>query len=145
MRLVKAELARAQNRMKQLADKKRSEREFLVGEKVYLKLGQQHLKALTHQPISKLSPKYYGPFPHSGEDRDSSLQAATTRRDTNAPDVPRLSPQEGYRSTKIQCLTSSHGKIRQRKRSAHRHPRQKSGSQKWSPPHPSPSQMVIPP
>ena len=59
---MKVELARAQNMMNQLADRKRSEREFSVGEDVYMKLGQQHLKALTPQPISKLSPKYYGPF-----------------------------------------------------------------------------------
>ncbi|XP_052185229.1 uncharacterized mitochondrial protein AtMg00810-like [Diospyros lotus] len=61
--VVKTELAKARNRMKQLANKKRSEREFSIGEEVYLKLSQQHLKALTHQPISNLSPKYYGPFP----------------------------------------------------------------------------------
>ena len=45
-----------------MADRKRSEREFSVEEDIYLKLGQQHLKAPAHQPISKLSPKYYGPF-----------------------------------------------------------------------------------
>ena len=62
IRLVKAELGKAQNRIKQLADKKRSEKEFLVGEGVYLTLSQQDFKALTHKPISKLSPKHYGPF-----------------------------------------------------------------------------------
>ena len=49
--------------MKQMADKKRSERVFSVGDEVYLNLGPQHLKALSQQPISKLNPRYYGPFP----------------------------------------------------------------------------------
>ena len=52
----------AQNRMKQLEDKGRSEREFEVGEEVYLKLRGPHLRSLTTSPISKLSPRYFGPF-----------------------------------------------------------------------------------
>ena len=60
---LKQELAAAQNRMKQSADKRRSDREFKVGERVYLRLRYQHLKAITQGQVSKLSPKYFGPFP----------------------------------------------------------------------------------
>ena len=63
MHLVKFELAKAKNRIKQLADRKQTERHFTMGEEVYLKLNHQYLKSLTKQPISKLNPKYYGPFP----------------------------------------------------------------------------------
>ena len=44
------ELASAQNRMKQFVDKRRSERSFFVGDKVYLKLRQAQLKANQAQP-----------------------------------------------------------------------------------------------
>ena len=44
---LKQELAAAQNRMKQSADKRRSDREFKVGERVYLRLRYQNLKAIT--------------------------------------------------------------------------------------------------
>lgn len=39
---LKQELASARNRMKQYADKRRSDREFEVGERVYLKLRYPH-------------------------------------------------------------------------------------------------------
>ena len=53
----------AQNRIKQQVDKGRSEREFEVGEKFYLKLQPSYLKAMMVGPVSKLCPRYYGPFP----------------------------------------------------------------------------------
>ena len=59
---MKQELASAQNMMKQYAEKRRSDREFKVGEKVYLKLRYPYLKAFSQRPISKLSPQYFGPF-----------------------------------------------------------------------------------
>lgn len=59
---LKQELATARNRMKQAADKKRSDREFEVGEKVYLRLRKPHLKAITQRPVSKVAPKYFGLF-----------------------------------------------------------------------------------
>ena len=55
------ELASAQNRMKQFADKRRSEREFAVGEEVYLKLRYPHLRSITQGKGTKLNPKYYRP------------------------------------------------------------------------------------
>ncbi|XP_052189970.1 uncharacterized protein LOC127799785 [Diospyros lotus] len=60
---LKRELALAQNRMKQISDKKRSERNFEVGEEMYLRLWYPYLKSISHGQVSKLSPKYYGPFP----------------------------------------------------------------------------------
>ena len=48
--------------MKQFADRRRSDRQFQEGDSVYLKLHPRHLKSLSPGPISKLQPKYYGPF-----------------------------------------------------------------------------------
>ena len=45
--------------MKQVADKRRSDREFSVVGKVYVKRFLQHSFSTT--PVSKLSPKYFGP------------------------------------------------------------------------------------
>ena len=49
--------------MKQFADRRRSEREFSVGDQVYLKLRPPHQRAITHRLVSKLSPNFFGPFP----------------------------------------------------------------------------------
>jgi len=49
LQLLKKELANAQNRMKQFVNRRRSEREFAVGEEVYLKLRHVHLKALSQE------------------------------------------------------------------------------------------------
>lgn len=61
--MMKFHLLRAQNRMKQYADSRRSDREFTVGDYVYLKLQpyRQHSLKGRHMP-HKLSPRYYGPF-----------------------------------------------------------------------------------
>lgn len=52
----------AQNRMKQHADSNRTEREFAIGDYVYLKLHPYHQKSLLKRPSHKLSPRYYDPF-----------------------------------------------------------------------------------
>ena len=49
--------------MQQSVDRRRSEREFQVGESVYLKLKPSHLRALLQNPSSKLNPRFYGLFP----------------------------------------------------------------------------------
>ena len=60
---LKQELALTQNRMKQFVDRRRSEREFEVGEEVYLRLRYPHLRSINQRKVTKLSPKYYRPFP----------------------------------------------------------------------------------
>lgn len=61
--MMKFHLLRAQNRMKQYADSRRSAREFQIGNYVYLKLQpyRQHSLKGRHLP-HKLSPRFYGPF-----------------------------------------------------------------------------------
>lgn len=62
LRSIKEHLNKAQNRMKQMADSRRSERSFEVGDWVYLKLQPFKQFTLTQQLTHKLSPKYCGPF-----------------------------------------------------------------------------------
>ncbi|KAM2056925.1 hypothetical protein FF2_029171 [Malus domestica] len=62
LRLLHANLQLAQNRMKQTYDKGRTEREFKVGEWVYLKLQLYRQQSVTTWQFNKLTPKFYGPF-----------------------------------------------------------------------------------
>lgn len=60
--LLKSHMAVAQNRMKQHTDQKRTEREFQIGDWVYLKLHPYRRKSLIQRPYHKLAPRFYGPF-----------------------------------------------------------------------------------
>jgi hypothetical protein len=62
LRVVKQHLLRAQVRMKQQADKGRSERQFAVGDLVYLKLQLYIQTSIAPRANHKLSFKFFGPF-----------------------------------------------------------------------------------
>jgi hypothetical protein len=60
--LLQQNLAKAQARMKKHADHKRTERQFELGDFVYLKMKSYRETALGMQNPPKFSPKWYGPF-----------------------------------------------------------------------------------
>jgi len=60
--LLRDQLARAQLRMKQNADRKRTDVEFQVGDQVLLKLQPYVQTSVASRPFPKLALKYYGPF-----------------------------------------------------------------------------------
>jgi hypothetical protein len=62
MQALRDHLATAQNRMKLQANKKRTELEFAVGDKVLLKLQPYIQTSVANRPYPKLAFKYYGPY-----------------------------------------------------------------------------------
>lgn len=60
--LIRQHLARAKERMKWQADKKRSERQFQIGDMVFLKIQPYVQSSLAPRANQKLSFKFYGPF-----------------------------------------------------------------------------------
>jgi len=48
--------------MKQLADKRRLERRFKIGDMVYVRLQACKHISISFKPNAKLSPKYFGPY-----------------------------------------------------------------------------------
>jgi hypothetical protein len=61
LQTVKLNLTKSQNRMRQMANKKRSDRVQEIGDAVYLKL-QPYKQRSMLQPHHKLAAKYYGPY-----------------------------------------------------------------------------------
>lgn len=59
---LKQHLQQAQNHMKKYADLKRTERQFVVGDLVYLKMEPYRLAAFGFRGALKLQHKYFGPF-----------------------------------------------------------------------------------
>ena len=62
LRQLKSHLLRAQERMRNQANKHRKERHFVVGDFVFLKLKQNRQHFVMNRVQSKLNAKYYGPF-----------------------------------------------------------------------------------
>ena len=60
--LLRQHLSRAQDRMKRQADKGRSEREFQVGNRVFLKLQPYVQSSLAPRAHQKLAFKFFGPY-----------------------------------------------------------------------------------
>ena len=63
VQLLQQQLARAQHRQKMQADKHRSERSFVVGDMVYLKLQPYIQTSIATRAGHKLSFRYFGPYP----------------------------------------------------------------------------------
>lgn len=62
LQVIKDNLTKAQSRIKNQADKHRQDREFMVGDMVYLKIQPyRHTSFSAHRSL-KLHSKYYGPF-----------------------------------------------------------------------------------
>lgn len=61
-RLLKENLSKAQERMTWYVNKKRSDREFCVGDEVFLKIQPYRKSTIHRRNNQKLSSKYYGPY-----------------------------------------------------------------------------------
>jgi hypothetical protein len=62
VKTLQANLLQAQNRMKKYTDANRTERTFLVGDMVYLKMQPYRETAMGLRNALKLTSKWYGPF-----------------------------------------------------------------------------------
>ncbi|KAJ1289184.1 hypothetical protein BS78_02G144900 [Paspalum vaginatum] len=60
--VIKDNLQKAQTRIKHQADKHRQERQFAIGDMVYLKIQPYRHTSLSSHRSLKLHSKYYGPF-----------------------------------------------------------------------------------
>jgi len=63
IQMLKYHLERTQKRMKQQADKRRTDRTFEVGDLVYVKLQPYKQQTVAARTSQKLAAKFFGPFP----------------------------------------------------------------------------------
>ncbi|GAU37691.1 hypothetical protein TSUD_164940 [Trifolium subterraneum] len=63
LRQLRKQLLRAQDKMKQQADKRRTDKSFACGEWVFVKLRAHRQKSVVSRINAKLAAKYYGPYP----------------------------------------------------------------------------------
>lgn len=91
LRTLKFHLERAQCRMKNQANRKRTDKSYVVGDMVYFKLQPYMRLSLKDHSFQKLSAKFYGPFkvlarvrdvaytldlpPDSSMDKDDAIEA----------------------------------------------------------------------
>lgn len=73
--ILHQQLVRAQQRMKNQADKHRSERQFAVGDQVYLKLQPYVQMSVAHRSCHKLSFRYFWALYNSGARGSSCLSS----------------------------------------------------------------------
>lgn len=59
---LKANLQQAETKMKKYVDQQRTEREFAIGDMVYLKMQPYRMASFGLRQAIKLATKYYGPF-----------------------------------------------------------------------------------
>jgi len=90
--LVQQHFSRAQKRMKSQADKHRSEREFAVGDWVYLKLQPYVQSSLAPRANQKLAFKFFWSI--SGAFLFRGIQAAPSSCIFNSSRLPRLPTQD---------------------------------------------------
>jgi hypothetical protein len=62
LQLIKDNLKKSQHMMVQLANKKRSERIFKIGDWAYLKLQPYRQNSIAQRKSQKLAAKYFGPY-----------------------------------------------------------------------------------
>ena len=62
LQMLKQRLEQAQNRMKLQADKKRSDRQFSVGDQVLLRLQPYTQSSVASRSYPKLAYKFFGPY-----------------------------------------------------------------------------------
>jgi hypothetical protein len=82
---LKEHLARSQNRMKLVADTKRKDHQFSVGDKVLLKLQPYTQSTVANRPYPQTSIQVFWPLHCAGI---SSISDAITRRIIDSPSVP---------------------------------------------------------